>query len=154
MNTTTLTPFEAAARAWLADRDDAYLFDQPTRLPNGELAIDYWHTVRQCYGLLIVTDAITETTLPTLITATEFHIARRQQRDMEAAIAEGTPADDARSAAYGYPTAAAICIEGDHYEYEGGTQELYQRASGTFDEPLVIGVWGGSRWTFEEESAV
>lgn len=151
MNSITLSSLESAALMWLAD--SAFAQDpQPVRLVEGQLCIEYWHAAHQCYGMLIVVDTLTTPDVLKLITAAERQVAARQHRDVETMIREGTPKGEAHDTAYGYPTRIAICVPFDEINDSG--YETYQRASGTFDEPLVIAMWDGATWSFQEEEIV
>lgn len=152
MNSVTLSSLESAALVWLAESDFAQ-DPAPVRLPGGALGIEYWHTEYMCYGMLIVVDALnTVADILGLITTTERRIAARQQQDVDSAMANGVSRQEAHDAAYGYPTRTAICVPFD--AIHDAAYEAYQRAAGTFDEPLVIAMWDGSTWDFQEEEVV
>lgn len=152
MNSVTLSSLESAALAWLADS----IFAQdptPVRLPDRALCIEYWHAEYQCYGALIVVEALnTVADILGLITTTERRIAARQQNDVDSAVANGVSKQEAHDAAYGYPTRTAICVPFD--AILDPAYEAYQRAAGTFDEPLVIAMWDGATWELHEEEVV
>lgn len=148
MNSVTLSSLESAAVAWLADC--SYAFDpHAIRLPEGMLCIEYWNTDYQTPGALIVVETLTADEVLKLITAMERRVAVRQQQDFDQMVAEGMSKAEAHSTNLGYPTRAAICAPLD--EIADDAYEAYQRASGTFDEPLIIAVWDGGQWSFEEE---
>lgn len=148
MNSVTLSSLESAALAWLADC--TFAFDpHAVRLPEGMLCIEYWHAANQTYGALIVTETLTADDVFKLITAMELRVAARQQHDFDQMVQNGYSRADAHAATLGYPTRAAICVPVD--EIADDAYEAYQRASGTFDEPLIIAVWDGGQWSFEEE---
>lgn len=151
MSSVTLSSLESAALAWLADSDFAQ-DPTPTRLPDGQLCFDFWHAEQQCFGALIVVEHLRLPDVLALITVTEWHIAARQHRDVEAAVASGVPKGEAHDAAYGYPTKTAICVPFD--QIDDAAYEAYQRAAGTFDEPLVVATWDGATWDFQEEEIV
>lgn len=152
MNSVTLSSLESAALVWLAD--SAYAQDpQPTRLPDGALCIEYWHAQHMCYGALIVIDALnTAADVLGLITSLQRRIAARQELDVSNAVKGGVSRQEAYDAAYGYPTRAAICVPFD--AIHDAAYETYQRAAGTFDEPMVIAMWDGATWEFQEEEVV
>jgi hypothetical protein len=150
MSSITLSSIESAALAWLAESTFAHA-PQAVRLPDGPLCIDYWHAPYQSYGALIVVETISADDMLNLITITERRIAERQHHDIETHVAEGGSRSEAYAAAHGYPTRAALCVPLE--EVSEMVYEAYLRASGTFDEPMVIAVWDGSTWSFDQEEA-
>lgn len=151
MNNEALSKLEQAALDWLNASDFAQA-PMPVRLPDGRLCLDYWHAEYMCYGALLVVETLTDGDMLALITAMERHITQRQNHDYAVMIANGTDRAEAQSAAYGHPTRAAVCVPFDEIDDDG--YEGYARASGTFDEPMVIAMWDGDAWSFQEEEVI
>lgn len=148
MNNAVLSKLEQATLDWLNASAFAQS-PQPVRLPSGELCIDFWHAEYMSYGAVLVVETLTGADMLTLITAMERHITQRQNHDFAVMIAHGEKRDIAHAAAYDHPTRAAICVPFD--ELDDDAYEAYQRAAGTFDEPLIVALWDGAVWAFQEE---
>jgi len=147
MNSGILSSLEAAALEWLEDSGSTEATTVDT-MEDGTVCIHYWHT-DHFNGALIVLDRLTAPRVVNLIAALPGYLEARQQREKADAIAAGLSEADADDAARSFPTLVAICAPFD--AIDDGGYEAYQRATGTFDQPLVVAMQDGDVWEFHEE---
>ena len=147
VNSVTLSSLESAVLAWLEDSDfaEATIVDE---MADGTVCIHYWHT-DHFYSVLIVLNHLTAPTVVNLIAALPGYLEAYQRRTIAESMAEGLSEAEAQGAAYGFPTVVAICAPFD--AIDDGGYEAYQRATGTFDQPLVVAMQDGDAWEFHEE---